>query len=227
MPEPSRPNSALSRPLRAATSGPVSLVQLEALQEGVLVSSPSHDKWDKLPLKYGPCPCNRSKSSSSWCPLSESILPGCDPAAISDSTTCQEGATVLALLALPIHALAWRATWPPITTTSDWQSFNPRPRMEGDTPRQCRRWRPSSFQSTPSHGGRLVRDIRCANRHDVSIHALAWRATKRSSSALHVNWFQSTPSRGGRLDQATRADVLPSFQSTPSRGGRPIRCANT
>ncbi len=75
-----------------------------------------------------------------------------------------------------IHALARRATATPRAACGCQDSFNPRPRAEGD-------------------GGMipLERDLL------VSIHALARRATSTSFlTSCWAFWFQSTPSRGGR-----------------------------
>ena len=79
---------------------------------------------------------------------------------------------------ISIHALAWRATCNTSVTKCNTENFNPRPRMEGDQSAEHFRrlddisihalaWRATNFQkglnydnlqfqSTPSHGGRLV-----------------------------------------------------------------------
>ena len=103
--------------------------------------------------------------------------------------------------------------------------------------------RPSTFQSTPSHEGRL--DLHQSVRifTAVSIHALTWRAwidvlsgfPKASSfnPRPHMEGdiltykelcqelkFQSTPSHGGRQGKVLSSIVYSVFQSTPSHGGR-------
>ena len=98
-----------------------------------------------------------------------------------------------------IHALAKRATSPSLTGGEHANSFNPRPREEGDgngthhdhlvhgfnpRPREegdtkvAPTLPPSlTFQSTPSRRGRRLDDVRRRPEFDVSIHALAKRAT--------------------------------------------------
>ena len=76
-----------------------------------------------------------------------------------------------------IHALAWRATICPCVHIIGTICFNSRPRVEGDSSQSryfagfC--W----FQFTPSRGGRLESEQKIEPPFEVSIHALAWRAT--------------------------------------------------
>ena len=102
----------------------------------------------------------------------------------------------------------------------------------------------SSFQSTPSQRGRHAREIMPHIAINISIHALAKRATHLhipfSSSRQHFNprprkegdptnsrlfhtehRFQSTPSQRGRLHFCLTDDKYILFQSTPSQRGRP------
>ena len=58
-------------------------------------------------------------------------------------------------------------------------SFNPRPRMGGDTIATLSMNQDNVFQSTPPHGGRLERRPHEDRALDVSIHAPAWGATKQ------------------------------------------------
>ena len=118
-----------------------------------------------------------------------------------------------------IHALARRATNTRAAPhTSD--SFNSRPRAEGD--RACfdiievRH----GFNSRPRAEG----DIgfpQTLQKLDVSIHALARRATEGAVRGFLSEKFQFTPSRGGRRSSLTDACGTMTFQFTPSRGGRP------
>ena len=142
--------------------------------------------------------------------------------------------------AVSIHALAKRATRTQIPATPSC-GFNPRPREEGD-PLTLEPASPySMFQSTPSRGGRPVdyyphvwpegfnprpREegdfprVRVVGRLEVSIHALAKRATFHVSGSSAVLKFQSTPSRRGRHLRSVNRDLDEAFQSTPSRRGR-------
>ena len=122
--------------------------------------------------------------------------------------------------------------------------FNPRPHVAGD-------------QYADQHGGGMVGfnprphvagdDDACHAddaKHDVSIHARTWRATRRRSGhraggdvSIHartwratidlsvngqkVDTFQSTPARGGRRSRCRPCPTAQTFQSTPARGGRP------
>ncbi len=125
-----------------------------------------------------------------------------------------------------IHALAWRATLGSVCRTRRAGCFNPRPRMEGDAPAPRPIHTSSRFQSTPSHGGRLrlyktdveEQPFQSTPSHggrlplaritghigDVSIHALAWRATSqppprsgRGKVSIHALAWRATisPSR--------------------------------
>ena len=42
------------------------------------------------------------------------------------------------------------------------------------------------FQSTPSHGGRRVKGITHQQIYNISIHALAWRATQKSQGNVNL-----------------------------------------
>ena len=77
------------------------------------------------------------------------------------------------------------------------------------------------FQSTPSYGGRPLREIRHLRLVVVSIHALVRRATAAELVRFRVlARFQSTPSYGGRRQPTPVISGLEEFQSTPSYGGR-------
>ena len=86
----------------------------------------------------------------------------------------------------------------------DWNySFNPRPRMGGDSASAPSIPSQPMFQSTPPHGGRLI-----VNGIDVlvlfvSIHAPAWGATTSEAQQLTRYVFQSTPPHGGRRNRHT------------------------
>ncbi len=77
-------------------------------------------------------------------------------------------------------------------------SFNPRPRMGGDTLRPCTRsaWR--VFQSTPPHGGRREMMDSETFFFGVSIHAPAWGATSSTPrSSRKATGFNPRPRMGG------------------------------
>ena len=77
-------------------------------------------------------------------------------------------------------------------------SFNPRPRMGGDTGETSGRETLERFQSTPPHGGRL----------------------KGFDNSSILSLFQSTPPHGGRLNPFSISTKDAVFQSTPPHGGR-------
>ena len=54
----------------------------------------------------------------------------------------------------------------------------------------------------------------------VSIHAPAWRATRRSQARVIARRFRSTPPHGGRLVSGTPPASIGVFRSTPPHGGR-------
>ena len=99
---------------------------------------------------------------------------------------------------ISIHALAKRATAPVTVSVSLTVYFNPRPRKEGDTLKQCRTMRPCQFQSTPSQRGRLS-EIRTRAKNDrISIHALAKRATQAPEKLPCVDtYFNPRPRKEG------------------------------
>ena len=61
---------------------------------------------------------------------------------------------------------------------------------------------------------------------EVSIHALAWRATNLATSRTALLVFQFTPSHGGRLYRTHIRALQSRFQFTPSHGGRPCCTAS-
>ena len=76
------------------------------------------------------------------------------------------------------------------------------------------------FQSTPSHGGRLLFHDFIIHKDTVSIHALTWRATLRWQIfqipvlvSIHALTWRATA-------LISVSSVSASFQSTPSHGGR-------
>ena len=76
-------------------------------------------------------------------------------------------------------------------------SFNSRPRAEGDLGTSQVYGRIASFNSRPrAEGDTLLHDA--VHQINVSIHALARRATPGASRPDGSHWFQFTPSRGGR-----------------------------
>ncbi len=122
------------------------------------------------------------------------------------------------------------------------ESFQSTPSRRGRPFLALRRRSTSLFQSTPSRRGRHDRVDPRERFHDVSIHALAKRATFLVKRSWLHDLFQSTPSRRGRRCHAAsrvsvrgfnprpreEGDCAPTlsfawrarFQSTPSRRGR-------
>ncbi len=120
-------------------------------------------------------------------------------------------------------------------------SFNPRPRMGGDSGARPRRTSAPQFQSTPPYGGRRSRPEGPGGRRGVSIHAPVWGATfPRPSSfswdtvSIHAPvWgatarfvgvsrstvFQSTPPYGGRPEPHPHAQAVSCFNPRPRMGG--------
>ena len=104
------------------------------------------------------------------------------------------------------------------------EGFDPRPRMEGDTsaPEVCELM--SMFRSTPSHGGRPRRRCHGTGRLDVSIHALAWRATVVvTRCVIGMASFDPRPRMEGDSPICCWHRSTLRFRSTPSHGGRPYR----
>ncbi len=121
-------------------------------------------------------------------------------------------------------------------------SFNPRPRVGGDTCDAEQLFHQCVSIHAPAWGATVgvVEDVVVKG---VSIHAPAWGATMRTGRTRLLPRFQSTPPRGGRLGRngptmsycvsihapawgATTTSTPPfmqdPFQSTPPRGGRLI-----
>ena len=68
------------------------------------------------------------------------------------------------------------------TKLLDVKDFNPRPRKEGDDKRHAEDFVAALFQSTPSQRGRRDTTKRERMIKDISIHALAKRATGWSAA---------------------------------------------
>ena len=75
------------------------------------------------------------------------------------------------------------------------------------------------FQSTPSQRGRLVTVSADAVAGDISIHALAKRATAPIVGLFSARLFQSTPSQRGRLNPAGAITSLGDFNPRPRKEG--------
>ena len=100
---------------------------------------------------------------------------------------------------ISIHALAKRATiiFGLYFIKKDY--FNPRPRKEGDVWAYAWCRLGSEFQSTPSQRGRLTLTCTDWELLQISIHALAKRATTCIKRHIKkISLFQSTPSQRGR-----------------------------
>ena len=120
-----------------------------------------------------------------------------------------------------IHALAWRATCAR-TTDRHWaRRFQSTPSRGGRPRHKNYCFYMGQFQSTPSRGGRHVQLTFFHAVDNVSIHALAWRATRMGSLLLAtVCSFNPRPRVEGDMLGSTSPASHFWFQSTPSRGGR-------
>ena len=108
-----------------------------------------------------------------------------------------------------------------LSSSTDCQSFNPRPREGGDLKNGPDGTIMFMFQSTPPRGGRPARVATVHTGAVVSIHAPAWGATGRRLIFPASHWsFNPRPREGG--DAFTRRSFasIGLFQSTPPRGGR-------
>mgnify|MGYP007123752211 CR=1 FL=1 len=120
------------------------------------------------------------------------------------STPSQRGRPMCAqafavLVKISIHALAKRATGGKRTCVCQMVHFNPRPRKEGDATKKLRDGSTQKFQSTPSQRGRPPNTKNGERIIDISIHALAKRATVGLHTKVSLKQlFQSTPSQRGR-----------------------------
>ena len=83
-----------------------------------------------------------------------------------------------------IHALAWRATVSLKLTLSLLRSFNPRPRVEGDMDWLKEILKKAGFNPRPRVEGDMCSGLVFTEHKRVSIHALAWRATKENEDSL-------------------------------------------
>ena len=99
-------------------------------------------------------------------------------------------------------------------------SFNSRPRAEGDG-NGAEAVVPLENVSIHALARRATKQVFSAeDLSEVSIHALARRATAERTSVSAAERFQFTPSRGGRRNHAEFLGIMSQFQFTPSRGGR-------
>ena len=141
-----------------------------------------------------------------------------------------------------IHALARRATRQLAQHGAAYNSFNSRPRAEGDVIERGALDSTDLFQCTPSRGGRLDPHfmaflyeqvsihalarratgvcIRACVAVLVSIHALARRATTGKSSAARSESFNSRPrAEGDRVISHPSRTCRTSFNSRPRAEG--------
>ena len=100
--------------------------------------------------------------------------------------------------------------------------FNSCPRVEGNAPGSINVSNLIAFQFMPSRGGQRLCFICPDVVKRVSIHALAWRATRRERATSSLLWFQFMPSRGGQHHaDKDNADQY-SFNSCPRVEGNPV-----
>ncbi len=144
---------------------------------------------------------------------------------------------------ISIHALAKRATSTCILVCTLYLHFNPRPRKEGDYMLCSLISAVSIFQSTPSQRGRLLTAGEVPEEINISIHALAKRATyddfltcygvshfnprprkegdtQNLSVRFLKNDFNPRPRKEGDMAVNMVVTIFSIFQSTPSQRGR-------
>ena len=123
-----------------------------------------------------------------------------------------------------IRALARRATYLVRENFRAQGCFNPRPRTEGDYTAEAF-WPVRVFQSAPSHGGRRLSLFRWPAVRDVSIRALARRATRQARMWLSsCSRFNPRPRTEG--DVTIGIDFISSscFNPRPRTEGDGIIC---
>ena len=98
-------------------------------------------------------------------------------------------------------------------------SFNPRPRMGGDSQQDADAARRRVSIHAPAWGATAYGGCE-GSVQKVSIHAPAWGATGAKSRRDGDSTFQSTPPHGGRHCTVEVSESDSRFQSTPPHGGR-------
>ena len=145
---------------------------------------------------------------------------------------------------ISIHALAKRATYKRAGAEPCYRHFNPRPRKEGDGFRPHQIQNQNHFNPRPRKEGDYFVYENNKSMSNISIHALAKRATSAGTHTVYprsnfnprprkegdaigpelpatLMGFQSTPSQRGRLHVKRTCSHIIIFQSTPSQRGRP------
>ena len=98
--------------------------------------------------------------------------------------------------------------------------FQSTPSQRGRHAKASANTKPKRFQSTPSQRGRRFGEDDDYDYYDISIHALAKKATDYVELSKTEAIFQSTPSQRGRPFTALVTSCALRFQSTPSQRGR-------
>jgi len=127
--------------------------------------------------------------------------------------------------AVSIHAPAWGATRRRRSATALSHSFNPRPRVGGDTAdRRVAEQVARVSIHAPAWGATWLPGPRRPDER-VSIHAPAWGATRwRRGEAMTTPTFQSTPPRGGRrVTHRHSGGRFRGFNPRPRVGGDAVR----
>ena len=96
--------------------------------------------------------------------------------------------------------------------------FNPRPRVGGDVPEREHGQIPTVSIHAPVWGATCPGDYQ-GGQPGVSIHAPVWGATGRKGGASKSRAFQSTPPCGGRHRSKTRRTRQWRFNPRPRVGG--------
>ena len=118
-----------------------------------------------------------------------------------------------------IHALARRATINNERLFFFSSCFNSRPRAEGDGLGYLYSRTPILFQFTPSRGGRRRNLRQATESEEVSIHALARRATFPNVRKVSFLCFNSRPRAEGDCILFFRVLSFQSFNSRPRAEG--------
>ena len=122
------------------------------------------------------------------------------------------------IIYISIHALAKRATNPDGDRCGYSGHFNPRPRKEGDSRTPTRKGINYDFNPRPRKEGDLTAG-KVPDEINISIHALAKRATTPTNTPQSVDLFQSTPSQRGRLRQQIHRKAWIYFNPRPRKEG--------
>ena len=135
------------------------------------------------------------------------------------------GSILLTVIDVSIHAPAWGATLMILRSQQNDSSFNPRPRMGGDTNTPSTYKGFTSFNPRPRMGGDSLFSFRLIVGLSVSIHAPAWGATADMTVldaavtvSIHAPAWGATRAAINMLGRAVVSIHAPAWGAT-NRGG--------